>query len=100
METLRTPSLRPELVVNDQGGRIGENGTQVGFDAPPGLERVVFTLPLINGPTQVDGGEVLHASDIGYVGDAAQPPNMIGQSGPVWIDRLLTATVEWNTRRL
>jgi hypothetical protein len=98
MHPLRTPSARPELVVNDRGGRIGPNGTQVGFDGPLGLERVVKVLPLINGPLQIDGGEVLHAADIGYVADPQD--HMIGLRAPLWIDRLLLATVTWNTRRL
>jgi hypothetical protein len=98
MKALRTPSARPELVVNDQGGRIGPNGIQTGFDGPLGLSRVIFTLPLVNGPVQIGAGEVLHASDIGYVSDPQD--SLIGVRNGVWVDRLLTATVEWNTRRL
>jgi hypothetical protein len=51
-----------------------------------------------NGPVQINGGEVIHSSDIGYVADPQG--DLIGHRPIQWIDRLLTATVEWNTRRL
>jgi len=98
LSPLRTPSERPTLVVNDWGGRIGPNGTQVGFDGSPTRDRVVSTLPNDNGPHLIDPPLVLRDSQMSYVADPQG--NLIGEHNATWVDRLLPATTTWDTRRL
>lgn len=95
---LRAPSDRPTLITNSQGGRIGPNGTQVGFDGLISNDRVITALPLRDGPHLIEPALVLRDAQMSYVVDPQG--NLIGEHGATWVDRLLTATVTANTRRL
>jgi len=98
LSPLRPPSQRPTLITNEKGGRIGPNGTQVGFAGPLGRDRVITALPLGGGPVQLAPARLLHDGDFGYVVDLSG--NVIGENAAVWVQRMLTATVAGDTRRL
>jgi len=95
---LRQPSPRPTLIVNERGGRIGPNGTQVGWDGPLGNERVTSALPLDGGPQLIEPALVLHDPNLNYLADP--DGNLIGERNATWVDRLLPATITPDTRRL
>ena len=92
-------SPRPEIILDQFPTVFGDPaGAQV---APPqtlvvGRSRVVFALPLNEGPRQLSSVEAL--VDEGLVGDPQG--NVIGRGVTVWVMRMLTATVTWDTRRL
>jgi len=98
LSPLRQPSERPTLFVNEQGGRIGPNGTQVGIDGPLSRNRVIATLPLDSGPHLLDPALVLRDSQMSYLVDPQG--NLVGEHNATWVDRLLPATVTWDTRAL
>jgi len=97
---LRTPSWRPEVLVDERGRRVtdGDGGT-VGIPGPLGRERVTTALPLNgSGPVQVAGPPVVHSNQLSYLADA--DGTLIGTVPPVWIHRLLPARWTEDTRRL
>lgn len=101
LKMLRAPSARPELVLDQRAARLEDPvREQVGFDGPLGRSRVIFTLPLLNGPTQLQAAVVLHDNGVipAYLGDPQG--NLIGFDTSVWVGRMLTATKTWDTRRL
>lgn len=98
MTALRPLSPRPELVVGaPHQPRLEDSaGTQVGIPGPLGRARVIFALPLNgSGPVQLARATVLQGTLV-----ADPSGNVIGESGPVWISRLLYARWTENTRRL
>ena len=105
MRPLRHLSLRPELLVDHNGNRVGElvnNAvvTVVGLPAPLGRERVVEALPLNEsetGPVQIAPHVAIHDQDSFYLADP--DGNLIGVQG-VWIHRLVYAHWVEDTRRL
>lgn len=91
-------TARPELVV----GAISESvvdplGNRLAFAGPLGRDRVLMALPLKEGPKLIQPARVLKDSAT-YVIDP--DGNLIGESDPVWVQRLLPATVTLDTRRL
>ena len=72
-------------------GIIAPDGSVVGLVALPTADRVVYALPLDNGPVLLD-----HGSSVLYVVDPQD--NVVGLTSALWVDRLLFATVTPNTR--
>lgn len=97
---LRGPSARPLILTDDKGGRIESppTPTQPGIAGPLGRDRVITALPLGGGPVQLAPARLLHDGDFGYVVDLSG--NVIGENAAVWVQRMLTATVAGDTRRL
>ena len=99
MTALRPPSARPTLATDERGAALVDTGAgQIGLDGPITRERVLLTLPLKNGPRQLAGSTVFHDTDTSYLADTAN--QLIGFDTVLWVHRLLTATVTWDTRRL
>lgn len=102
MRPLRNLSLRPELLVDQNGNRIADptDNSVVGFPNPLGNERLVKALPLNEagvGPVQVAPHEVLHDHDGYYLADP--DGNLIGFEG-AWVHRIVYARWTEDTRRL
>lgn len=104
---LRTPSARPELLLDQRGYRVvdprfneptqfQQQGT-VGRPAQFGLNRVVPVLRLKDGPVLVQPPVVVHDNDLVYLADPQG--NLIGVAG-IWVHRLVSAAKVENTRRL
>ena len=84
---------RPELVVSDRPDSVADpsTSTRVGFSGPLGRRRVLFALPLENGPVQLVAPVVIHVAD--------PSGTLIGKPG-VRVSRMLTARWTEDTRRL
>lgn len=108
---LRTPSARPELLLDQRAFRVVDPPTglpppptpqrqlqgTVGRPAQLGLSRVVPTLRLQDGPVLVQPPAVVHDNDLVYLADP--DGNLIGVAG-IRVHRLVSATKVENTRRL
>ena len=95
-------SPRPELIVDQNPARfVDPSGQEQGPPQPQpsvlGRDRVQFTLRRKEGARLIQPARVLHGSAT-YVIDTEG--NLIGETNAVWVDRLLTATVTGDTRRL
>jgi len=97
---LRSPSSRPELVVDEHPARVvgPVTQTELGFAGPLGRDRVQTVLPLYGGPVLLDPARLLRDASFSYVADVSG--FVIGEHGAVWVGRMLTATVAGNSRRL
>ena len=100
---LRPPSARPELLVDQHPGLVGDGG-QFGppQPAPPilGRSRVIFALPLQDGPRQLTPTRLIKDEGYGFLTDPSGALVSEPNPDPVWVMRMLTATVTWDTRRL
>lgn len=74
-------------------GIIAPDGSAVGFAALPSADRIVWALPLDNGPVLLDRG-----SSLLYVVDAQGVAVTLAPA--LWVDRLLHATTTINSRGL
>jgi hypothetical protein len=96
-----TISSRPTLTVDEQAGRVAEPVTNRTFPGMPGTFgyfRIVTCLPT-NGVGPVMVGEPLVLGDgQSYLGDPFG--SFVGEHGPQYIHRLLSARWTENTRRL
>jgi hypothetical protein len=96
-----TVSLRPTLTVDENAGRVAEpvtNRTLPGMPGTFGFFRIVTCLPT-NGAGPVMVMEPLVLGDgISYLGDP--DGTFVGEHGPQYIHRLLSARWTENTRRL
>jgi hypothetical protein len=102
MQTLRTLSARPEIVVDNQGFRLTDptDNSQVGIPGPFGRQRIVTALPLNDsetGPVQLAAAVALHDAQSFYLGDPNG--NLIGWPA-LWVHRMLSARWTQDTRRL
>jgi len=98
MENLWNLSPRPELVVSDRPDSVADpSQTRVGVKGPFGRARVVFALPLENGPVQLVAPAVVRDDQAGYLGDPSG--TLIGVPG-VRVSRVLSARWVEDTRRL
>jgi hypothetical protein len=98
----RTVSLRPTLTVDARAGRVAEptgvNRTYPGTPSAFGEFRIVTCLPTNGaGPVMVMQPLVLGDGQ-SYLGDPFG--NFVGEHGPQYIHRLLSARWTENTRRL
>jgi hypothetical protein len=97
-----TVSARPTLTVDERAGRVIEpvapNGTYPGMPLAFGLMRMATCLPT-NGAGPVMVVEPLVLGDgQSYLGDPSG--TFVGEHGPEYIHRLLSARWTENTRRL
>jgi hypothetical protein len=99
MKNLWTLSPRPELVVSDRPDSIVDpsDSSRVGVPGPFGRERVVFALPLENGPVQLVAPAVVRDDQAGYLADPSG--TLIGMPG-VRVQRMVSARWVEDTRRL
>lgn len=98
---LRRESLRPLLVVDDQGKTVADpTPSQLGIAAPLGRHRLVSALKLDNNPPapNVPARAVVADHDLLLFDPATA--SVIGQPRGVRINRLLRATRTRDTRRL
>lgn len=97
-----TVSLRPTLTVDPNAGRVAEPVTARTYPGMPGTFgqiRMVTALPT-NGDGPVMVREPLVLGDLlSYLGDPTDG-SFVGEHGPLYIQRLLTARWTENTRRL
>jgi hypothetical protein len=102
VESLRTLSARPEILVDDQRFRTVDpvDHGRVGIPGPLGRERIVTAIPLNpgrTGPVQLAAAITVHDSQVFYLGDP--DGNLIGEPA-VWVHRMLPARWTQDTRRL
>jgi hypothetical protein len=100
MKPLRTPSDRPELVVDPRAYRVYDSptDTSVGFQGPFGRARCLYALPVNESPQAwLAPHRVIHDNGGAYLADPEG--NLIGMNG-VWVPRMLTARWTEDTRRL
>lgn len=98
MKNLWNLSPRPELVVSDRPDSVVDpSQTRVGKPGPFGRARVVFALPLENGPVELVPRALIRDDQAGYLGDPQG--NLIGKPG-VRVSRVLSARWTEDTRRL
>lgn len=100
-----TVTARPTLIVDERAGRVREpvlpNGTYPGTPFGFGLMRMVTCLPT-NGDGPVMVAEPLVVGDATSRGYLVDPTDgsFVGEHGPQFIHRLLTARWVESTRRL
>lgn len=102
MRPLRNLSLRPELLVDNQGIPIGDvtRSSTVGVPNPLGNERLVMAIPLNEaqtGPVQIAPHEALHDNDGYYIAD---PDGTLTGFEGIWVHRIVYARWTQDTRRL
>lgn len=100
MKPLRTPSARPELVVDPRAYTVLDPSdlTRVGLPGPFGRARCLYALPVNESPQQwLEPHKVVHDHDGAYLADP--DGNLIGTNG-VWVARMLGARWTEDTRRL
>jgi hypothetical protein len=102
MQTLRTLSARPEIVVDNQGFRLIEpvSSSTVGVPGPFGRQRIVTAIPTNEtetGPVQISAAQTLHDNQVFYLADP--DGNLIGEPA-IWVHRMLHARWTQDTRRL
>jgi hypothetical protein len=99
--TLRRPSKRPQLIVDQRNRSLADPvPVRVGRQGPFGRERVVSALPLTETPNQwLRPHSVVHDQRSNYIAD---PQTYLIGNPPlgVWVSRLLTARWVEDTRRL
>jgi hypothetical protein len=100
MKPLRTPSARPELVVDPRAYRIVDPSdlSTVGLHGPFGRERCQYAIPVNETPAQwLEPHKVVHDPGGAYLADPQG--NLIGHNG-VWVPRMMSARWTEDTRRL
>jgi len=92
MSTFLSP--RPQFFVDNLGRRfIDPQGSSLGTPGPLGRRRITSALPTNGtGPVQLAPGIVLPLIDADGV--------VVGEKAPLWISRMVTATITEDTRRL
>jgi len=99
MENLWNLSDRPDVVVSERPDSVVDPSTKtrVGIPAPLGRRRVLFALPLENGPVQLVAPALVRDDQAVFLADPSG--TLIGKPA-VRVSRMLAARWTEDTRRL
>ena len=94
----RAPNSRSTVLVDPRAFGVVDPSTNFIGEAqqPIGRSRLLYALPLDPGPALLSPATVVRDGSLAYLVDPAVA--MIGESGPLWISRMMTALPTEDTR--